>query len=125
MGTLDSLRRLSIERAKRDLMIRLIGIALLGLSMASGAWSKAPVPPSDTNSPEASQGPARSFSLSGTYSDFDDGRMSLQAEVAPNTQLGVGIYGLKSDKSHLRPATVGEIGTPRQRRAGVGLSLRF
>ena len=125
MGTLDSLRRLSTERANGDRMIRLVGIALLGLSMASGAWSKAPVAPSDANSPEARQGPARSFSLSGTYSDFDDGHMSLQAEVAPNAQVGVGIYGLTSDKSHLRPATVGEIGKPRQRRAGVGLSLRF
>ncbi len=50
---------------------------------------------------------------------------AVQAEIAPNTRFGLGIFGLKLEKSPLRPATVREIETPKQRRAALGFSVRF
>jgi hypothetical protein len=49
----------------------------------------------------------------------------VRAGVAPNAHLGFGMFGLKSEKALLQPATGREIDMRKQRRAAVGISLKF
>ncbi|HET9397498.1 MAG TPA: hypothetical protein VFO45_01630 [Sphingomicrobium sp.] len=97
-------------------MVRLGSAALLALSLPAVAWS---------NPPDGDR--ARSFHLPSTSFDHRfaaDGAFG-QSEIAPNTTFGFGMFGLKMEKSPLRPATGSEIDARKQRRAAVGFSLRF
>lgn len=110
-------------------MVRLTAMALLGLSLPVAVWAaEPPAPASPAKSGIAAKSlPSRSFALSPGPSLSSDAfdRRKTYTEVAPNTRFGFGIFGLKTERSHRAPVTVREIGTPRTRRAGVGISVRF
>ena len=100
-------------------MVRLGPVALIAMSLPAAALGNppAPVPPPL----------ARSFYLpqpSSEFSDATDERFG-RAQIAPNAHIGIGMFGLKPEKSALRPVTVREVDAPKQRRAAVGFSLRF
>lgn len=101
-------------------MIRLGSVALIVLSLPTSAWSN---PPKTADQPAQKQ----SFHMPRPSTDYDlapDGRIG-RTEIAPNADFGFGMFGLKSEKSHLQPVTGREINTPKQRRAAVGFSLKF
>ena len=110
-------------------MVRLVVMALLGLSLPVAAWSAEPPAQAAPPKPEISAPQtysSRNFSLSPSslsYEAFDG--FNTHTEIAPNARFGFGIFGLKKERSREAPVTVREIGTPRTRRAGVGLSVRF
>jgi len=100
-------------------MVRLGPVALIAMSLPVAALGN---PPSPDPSP-----PARSLYLPqppSKFSDATDERIG-RAQIAPNAHFGIGMFGLKPEKSPLRPATVREIDAPKQRRAAVGFSLKF
>ena len=101
-------------------MVRLGSVALIALSLSAAAWSN---PLATAESSERPQ----SFHLPPTsdHHRFAPGGSVGRAEIAPNTHFGLGMFGLKTEKSYLRPATGREIDTRKQRRAGVGFSLKF
>ena len=47
------------------------------------------------------------------------------AEISRKGRFGFGLFGIKREKAHDRPVTVRDVEAPRQRRAGVGFSLKF
>ncbi len=101
-------------------MVRLGSVALILLSLPTAAWS---------NPPKTADRPAQqpSFHMPGPSPDYDlapDGRIG-RTKIAPNTHFGFGMFGLKSEKSHLQPVTGREINAPKQRRAAIGFSLKF
>ena len=100
-------------------MVRLGSVALILLSLPAAAWSGPPA--------GAEPGQSRSFHLPRPPADFRfvaDERFG-RTEIAPNAHIGFGMFGLKPEKSHLRPVTGREINIPKQRRAAVGFSLKF
>ena len=101
-------------------MVRLGSVALIALFLPAAAWGDPPA--SDPKS-----GQVRSFGLPQLSSDFSDATDERfgRAQIAPNAHFGFGMFGLKSEKSPLRPVTVREIDAPKQRRAAVGFSLKF
>ncbi len=100
-------------------MVRLGPVALIAMSLPAPALGN---PPAPVPSP-----PARSFYLPQPSSEFSDATEERfgRAKIAPNAHIGIGMFGLKPEKSALRPVTVREIDAPKQRRAAVGFSLRF
>jgi len=57
---------------------------------------------------------------------IDTPRQQLPAiEVGNFGRFGVGIFGLKSQTPRSRAVTVREVSEPRERRAGVGFSMKF
>ena len=98
-------------------MVRLSSVALILLSLPAAAWS-APPSPADTNP---------TFHLPQTidHQRFAPAVAIGKTSIGPNAQFGFGVFGLKAEKTHLRPVTVGEINVPKQRRAAVGFSLKF
>ena len=46
-------------------------------------------------------------------------------DVGSSGRFGIGIFGLKPDTARGRAITVREVNEPRNRRAGVGFSLKF
>lgn len=98
-------------------MVRLASVALIVLSLPVAAWSKPPATePERVRSFQLPPPADRQFTLDGPFG---------RKEIAPNTHFGFGMFGLKSDKTDLRPATGREIIAPKQRRAAVGFSLKF
>lgn len=128
-GNFENARALTVGAGDGVSMVRLAGMTLLGLSLpVAVSAAEPPAPVSPAKSEIAAQSlPSRSFALSPGPSlsseAFD--RRKTYTEVAPNTRLGIGIFGLKTERSHQAPVTAREIGTPRTRRAGVGISVRF
>ena len=100
-------------------MVRLGSVALLALALPVAAPGKPP--------PEQAPAFNRSFFIPQVPRDFSDpgDRGFGRAQISPNAQFGFGMFGLKPEKSPLRPVTVREIDTPKQRRAAVGFSVRF
>jgi len=97
-------------------MVRLGSVALIALLLPTAAWSKSP-----TNSERA-----RDFHLQQPASDrFAPDERFGRTQIAPNMQFGIGMFGLKTEKSPLRPVTRREIDAPKQRRAAVGFSVKF
>jgi hypothetical protein len=99
-------------------MVRPGSVALIVLSLPAAAWSNPP-----TADPERT----RSFHLPRPVAEH---RLAPDApigrlEIAPNAHFGFGMFGLKPEKTHLQPVTGREINAPKQRRAGVGFSLKF
>jgi hypothetical protein len=98
-------------------MVRLGSVALIAISLPAAAWS---------NPPSSSSEPLRTFHLPQPAADrFAREDRIGRTQIAPNTHFGFGMFGLKSEKSPLRPVTGREIDAPKQRRAAVGFSLRF
>lgn len=54
----------------------------------------------------------------------DDTQLQLIG-VGPNGRFGPGIFGLKSQTPRSRAVIGTEVSAPKQRRAGVGFSLKF
>jgi len=100
-------------------MVRLGAVALI-LSSLSAAASAGPREAAENTAN------ATTFQLPKPSARFvaSDERVG-KTEIAPNTQFGFGMFGLKSEKSPLQPATGREIDMPKQRRAAVGFSLKF
>ena len=100
-------------------MVRLGSVALIILSLPVAAWSNPPAA-------GGSERP-RSFHLPPTSDHHrfaPDGSVG-RTQIAPNTHFGLGMFGLKTEKNYLQPVTGREIDTRKQRRAGVGFSLKF
>ena len=98
-------------------MVRLVTLAALCLSLPAMASGNPPAGTSDL---------ARNFQVPRPDSGrFDTEDRLGRTQIAPNTMFGFGVFGLKSDKSPLRPATGRELDLPKQRRAAVGISLKF
>ena len=99
-------------------MVRLLAVALIVLAVPTHAWADPPV--------HARQQPQSIYlPPSAAGSAFNRSERLGRTEIAPNLHFGVGVFGLKSDKSPLRPVTAREIDVPKQRRAAVGFSLKF
>jgi len=102
-------------------MVRLPFAALIFLSLPALAWSNPLATAAEpTDRPRSFHLPQPSL-LYRFVADVPFGR----TEVAPNALVGFGMFGLTSDKNHLRPVTGREIDARKQRRAAVGLSLKF
>lgn len=72
---------------------------------------------------------ARNFSLppgqGQVRRDGSGSRIIAGKRFMPNGVMGVGFFGQKSESSPLSPATARELSMPKQRKAAVGISLRF
>lgn len=101
-------------------MVRLSSVALMMIILPAAAWAGSPALAEPAK-------PPRSFALpsSSTHYRFAPDGSFGRAEIAPNAQFGVGMFGMKIEKSPLQPVIGREIIAPKQRRAGVGFSLRF
>lgn len=99
-------------------MVRLGSVALIAISLPAAAWSSPPA--SDRISKKA-----HSFHMPRPADEFAPASDFGKAEIAPNMRVGFGVFGMKSERGHLRPATVQEINSPKQRRAAVGFSMQF
>lgn len=100
-------------------MVRLAFVALIVL-LPTAAWSNPPASAEGSGRPQSFHLPP----TSDHHRFAPDGSVG-RALIAPNTHFGVGIFGLKSEKSYHQPVTGREIDTRKQRRAGVGFSLKF
>ena len=74
--------------------------------------------------------PSRSFKLPEFGSRFSRGdhsgsRIFAGRELMPNGVIGVGMFGQKTDKGPLSPATARDLSIRKQRKAAVGFSLKF
>lgn len=73
--------------------------------------------------------PANSFDLpderSARIGSSSGSRIIAGTDVMPNATVGFGMFGHKSEKSQLAPATARDLSLPRTRRAAVGFSLKF
>lgn len=98
-------------------MVRLGSVALFAMSLPAAAWGS---PPSSEIS-----GPASSFQLPRPAGNFAPVSEFGRARIAPNMRVGFGVFGLRPERNPLRPVTVQEINTPKQRRAAVGFSMQF
>ena len=105
-------------------MARLLSLALLlGLGSSAG-WAQTFALPDPA--PEASG--TRAFALPSIEPGFSGrrgGGMLAGTEVGRGATFGLGMFGLKREKSEIAPTTVREINLPKTRRAGLGLSLSF
>ena len=101
-------------------MVRLVSVALIALSLPVSAWAK---PHTTDQKPDQ----ISAVYLPRAPAQLGHARVERigRAELAPNLHFGFGMFGLKSEKSPMRPATVREIDAPKQRRAAVGFSLKF
>ena len=100
-------------------MVRLGSVALMLIFLPVAAWSN---PPESANAADR----ARSFHMPRPSQEFTFGTDHFgRAEIGPGAHFGFGIFGLKQERSHLRPVTVREIDAPKQRRPAVGFSLKF
>jgi hypothetical protein len=107
-------------------MARLVPIALFLAVAPAGAWSQsAPIPgfsiPADASRPS----PDGQFRLRSDSQTESSGPNFAGTELAPDTMLGLGIFGLKRDRSYQPPVTVRDVATSPTRRAGVGVRLKF
>lgn len=93
-------------------MARLVTIILLSLVAAAPAASQTSSKPDSWRIRKLPMIEPPEWRLPGT-------------EVGSNGRFGLGMFGLKSDALRQRPVTGREIATPRPRRAGVGISLKF
>ena len=90
--------------------------ALLALLPVS-AWGQ---------SPSAPPPPVRSFELPTTPDSWQsDGRPFAAAPIAPNATFGIGMFGLRQERSGMAATTVREVNSPRTRRAAIGFSVKF
>src|SRR5881394_2355105 len=110
-------------------MARLVPIALFLVRSPAAAWPQS-APIRDFSIPsEAWQAPTGGqFRLrpnTRNEANSSGGPTFAGTELAPNTMLGFGTFGLKRDRSYQPPVTVRDIATSRTRRAGVGVRLRF
>jgi hypothetical protein len=98
-------------------MVRLSSIALIAFSIPAAAWSAPPSSADDSkltfHLPQSAE--HQHFAPAG-----DIGRTKIG-----DAYFGFGVFGLKADKTNLRPVTVGETNAPKQRRAALGFSLEF
>ena len=53
------------------------------------------------------------------------GRPFAAAEIGPNATLGLGMFGLKQERSGIAPTTVREVNSRRTRRPALGFSYKF
>ncbi len=51
--------------------------------------------------------------------------MFAATELAPNTMVGLGFFGIKRDRANQPAVTVRDVATSRTRRTAVGVRLRF
>ena len=100
-------------------MARLGSVALILLSVPAAAWSG--------YAAGAEPDQSRSFHLPRPSADFrfSEHERFGRTKIGPDAHVGFGMFGLKPEKSHLRPVTGRELDAPKQRRAAVGFSLRF
>jgi hypothetical protein len=111
-------------------MARSAPVALIALVFSAAGWSQS-ARAMATDRPEASpaepRSPSRNYGLpSGYRFDSRDAHGLFAAvEVAPNTRIGLGMFGPKASPSYGAPVTRREIDMRRSRRAGVGFSLKF
>ena len=98
-------------------MVRSAFAALIILWLPAAAASKPPAADPAQN---------RSFGLplASAHRQFAPSPVG-RTEVAPETHLGFGIFGMKAERSYLQPVTAREIDAPKQRRAAVGFSMKF
>lgn len=106
-------------------MARLLSLALLlGLGSSAG-WAQTFALPDPA--PDEASG-TRAFALPSIEPGFSGrrgGGMLAGTEVGRGATFGLGMFGLKREKSEIAPTTVREINLPKTRRAGLGLSLSF
>lgn len=100
-------------------MVRLGSVAMILFSLPAAVWS---APRATAQNPDRT----RSFHMPQPdhHANGPDAAIG-RTQIAPNTHFGFGIFGLNSERSHLRPATGREIDARKQRRAAVGFSLQF
>jgi hypothetical protein len=107
-------------------MARLVPIALFLAFAPAAAWPQStPVRDFSIRSDASRAPPDGQFRLrSDSHAELSDPNFA-GTELAPNTMLGIGTFGLKRDRSYQAPVTVRDIATSRTRRPGVGLRLKF
>jgi hypothetical protein len=110
-------------------MARLVPIASMIAILSAPAWSQsAPVAP--ISAPAAhQQGRAQNYDIPDEQATSVGGgfgsRVLAGTELAPDTLVGFGIFGLKAEKSPHAAATARDLSLTRSRKAAVGLSMRF
>jgi hypothetical protein len=100
-------------------MIRLSAVALIFLFPPAAAWSAPP-----TSAEDATRKASFHLPPSRDYRRFGPSQPG-RTQIAPNAHFGVGVFGLKSERTYLQPVTGREIDRRKQRRAAVGLSVTF
>lgn len=92
-------------------MTRLVCVALLSAAVAA---------------PAAGQSLASSDAWRLREASVQENNARLPAiDLGNNGRVGVGMYGPKPETSRNRAVVVRDVTAPRQRRAGVGLTLKF
>lgn len=110
-------------------MARLGSVSLVLALLPAAGWAQpsgmiGPVLQDSSRLPEQ-QHPPRSFVLQrNVWPELPD-RVQITAEIAPNTRAAVGMFGWKLDEHRQAPVTGRDFASPKSRRAGVGISLKF
>lgn len=110
-------------------MARLVPIASMIAILSAPAWSQ-PTPVAPISAPEASQhGKAPNYDIPDDQVTSIGGGFGSQVlagtQLAPDTLVGFGIFGLKAEKSPHAAATARDLSITRSRKAAVGVSLKF
>ena len=111
-------------------MAHVIPIAAAIAMLSAPAWSQS-TPIAPVSAPEAHQhGRSLNFDMPDGATDpsfvaISGSRVVAGTELAPNTLVGIGMFGLKSEKSPHAAATARDLAVTRSRKAAVGLSLKF
>lgn len=110
-------------------MARLVLVAIVvALSSASGVAQAADASSNPWHGPKEPRA-APNFDIP---NDIDvvsaatsGSRIIAGTELIPNTMVGFGMFGHKSEKSPLAPAVARDLAVPKSRKAAVGFSFRF
>ena len=109
-------------------MARLVPIALFLAFVPAAAWSQSVQIRDFSASSDARSSRDGQFRLpseSQAESVLSNGQFFAGAEVAPNTLLGFGTFGMKRERSYQAPVTARDMKAQRSRRTGVGVRLKF
>lgn len=111
-------------------MVRLASVALLVAIVGAPGWSQSTGPASKPVSREAwrigETAPQQSpWSLEVAVRNDPNTSPFAGTDVFPNSRLGLGVFGLKRDRTALPPTTVYEVNTRQSRKPGLGFSLKF
>ena len=110
-------------------MARIVPIASMIAVLSAPAWSQ-PTPAVPISAPEAHHhGRTQNYDVPDDQQTSVGGgfgsRVLAGTELAPDTLVGFGIFGLKAEKSPHAAATARDLSVTRSRKAAVGLSLKF
>lgn len=108
-------------------MTRLGSAFLLFALLSPPAWAQSPtlIGPTSPQTTERPETVGRDFAIGETQWAESEQGIRIGGEIGPNATAGLGMFGIKRIKDHQAPVTVRDFRTPKSRRAGMGITLKF